>query len=166
MRVEPRQGEKRRAEGPGDESRFDKGDDAGDSVGHNTNPDIEDILAVEEAAKLLGSVDISEVYSPERFKAVAGAFGLSSGLAADLRTGWDFNYAEHRSAAREQLHHDRPYLLVASPMCAKFSILQHLVKYGSEEEKEKVLNQARVHINFVLEELIPRPDQSRRQVLV
>ena len=37
---------------------------------------------------------------------------------------WDFTHAERRQAARQRLQRDTPWLLVGSPMCKAFSVLQ------------------------------------------
>jgi hypothetical protein len=45
------------------------------------------------------SVHVSEVFCPPRFTAQCHRFGLSAGLAMDLRSGWNFDKAEDRSRA-------------------------------------------------------------------
>ena len=47
----------------------------------------------------LMSVDVTEVYSPPRVTLEAKKFGLKSGEAWDLTTGWDSTKKEHRDAA-------------------------------------------------------------------
>ena len=48
-------------------------------------------------------VDVTEIFSPERFSSRARAFGLRPGLAFDLRTGWDFTRADHQEASWKEL---------------------------------------------------------------
>ena len=67
---------------------------------------------------------VSEVFSPPRFTAQCHRFGLTPGLAMDLRTGWDFDVAEHRDKAWEHLVHDQPYLVIGSPECKAFSSMK------------------------------------------
>ena len=77
------------------------------------------------AAAILG-VDITEVYSPERVAQVAKRYGLTAGTSMDLTTGWDFNRADHREGAWKQIKKESPYLLIGSPPCTYFSMLQEL----------------------------------------
>ena len=48
----------------------------------------------------LMTVDVTEMYSPPRVTTQATKFGLKSGEAFDLTTGWDFSQARHRNEAR------------------------------------------------------------------
>ena len=77
------------------------------------------------AASILG-VDITEVYSPERIAKVARKFGLQAGSFFDLTNGWDFNVEEHRRKAWVKIKEESPYLLIGSPPCTYFSMLQEL----------------------------------------
>eukprot|EP00971_Amphidinium_carterae_P043601 858237-Amphidinium_carterae.1 len=74
----------------------------------------------------MAAVDVAEVYSPERFKRRALQIGLSTGVAADLSTGWDLSVDAQRQRCRARLEEEAPRLLVASPPCTCFSSLQHL----------------------------------------
>eukprot|EP00972_Heterocapsa_arctica_P069960 10335872-Heterocapsa_arctica.AAC.1 len=79
--------------------------------------------SVREAEELVNivlemcAIDLSEIYSPERFKNKALQTGLSAGLAEYLLTGWDLSLATERQRCREQLARERPRLLIASPPC-------------------------------------------------
>ena len=75
------------------------------------------------AAAILG-VDITEVYSPERVAKVAQRFGLKAGSSFDLTNGWDFNVEDHRKKAWTKIREESTYLLVGSPPCTYFSMLQ------------------------------------------
>ena len=98
------------------------------------------------ASMLLG-VDITEVYLPERIARVAMEFGLVAVSSMDLTNGWDFTRSDHRRAAWIQIEKEDPYLLVGSPPCTWFSVLQELnlhvnrnnpawrVKYEAEKVK-------------------------------
>ena len=66
------------------------------------------------------------MYSPERVAIVARRHGLTAGSSLDLTTGWDFNIEGHKRAAWVQIKKEAPYLLIGSPPCTYFSILQEL----------------------------------------
>ncbi len=77
--------------------------------------------------------DVSEVYSPPRVSETAGEMGLRPGWALDLTTTdpddgrpWDFNEPEKRKKAMDKVKNDRPFMLIASPMCGPLSALQAL----------------------------------------
>ena len=71
-------------------------------------------------------MDITEVYSPERVNDVARKYGLSPGSSMDLTNGWDFSKKEHRQAAWNNIETEEPYVLIGSPPCTLFSLLQEL----------------------------------------
>ena len=77
------------------------------------------------AAAILG-VDITEIYSPERVAKVAAKFCLRAGSSFDLTNGWGFNIAEHRRKAWSKIKDESPYMLIGSPPCTYFSMLQEL----------------------------------------
>ena len=54
-------------------------------------------------AKILMGVDITEIYSPERVINMTKQYGLSTGIAMDLMTGYDFNRMEGRRKAWNHL---------------------------------------------------------------
>ena len=75
---------------------------------------------------------VSEVYSPPRVTDIAQHMGLVPGFALDLTIPdkwgrkWDFSKPECRKAAEELLDQEQPLLLIGSPMCKAFSVLQQL----------------------------------------
>ena len=77
------------------------------------------------ASVILG-VDITEVYSPERVNEVAKRQGLVLGSSLDLTNGEDFTKPAHRRAAKWKTNAADPYLIVDSPPCTLFSMLQEL----------------------------------------
>ena len=89
---------------------------------------------------------LAEAYSPERFKPRAGAFGLRAGLALDLRTGWDLSVPKQQEDARVAISHEKPYLLVLSPLCVAFSTLQNLNKGSAHYEA--LLANGRMHLEY------------------
>eukprot|EP00971_Amphidinium_carterae_P245664 4878699-Amphidinium_carterae.1 len=91
-------------------------------------PEMSDVHEVMEAGLLLGadSVDLAEAWNPNRFGKRAKAFGLTPGVALDLRLGWDLGDEKQQREATELLERQGPYLLILSPMCGGFSALRHL----------------------------------------
>ena len=73
-------------------------------------------------AEALGAdaVALAEAYSPARFQQRAGAFGLSAGVAMDLRLGWDLGREADQVKAQKRLSDEKSYLLILSP-CAWLS---------------------------------------------
>ena len=58
---------------------------------------------------------VSEVYSPPRVTEAVRQqpqSGLAAGFALDLTTGWDFDIAERRRAARDLVEKEQPALLI------------------------------------------------------
>ena len=55
----------------------------------------------------------------------AGAFGLSAGVAMDLRLGWDLGQRSDQVKAGKRLSDEKPRLLILSPMCLSLSRRQH-----------------------------------------
>ena len=95
------------------------------------------------------SIDIVELYSPERVTQEAKKFKLKPGLALDLKTGWDFDRHEHRQAAKKYIKMIKPKLVVGSPMCTMFSTLQDLTPWT--KEKQAKLKNAKEHMEFTVE---------------
>ena len=60
------------------------------------------------------SVHVAEVFSCNRTARFVHRFGLTPGLAFDLRTGWDLNDPAQRAKMWPQLQHERPILIVGS----------------------------------------------------
>ena len=77
------------------------------------------------AATILG-VDITEVYSPERVAKVARRYGLVAGSSMDLTTGFDFTKESDRQLAWKRVKEEAPFVLIGSPPCTYFSMLQEL----------------------------------------
>ena len=77
------------------------------------------------AATLMG-VDITEVFSPERVAQVARRFSLVAGTSFDLTHGWAFTLEDRKRKAWVKIRGESPYLLIGSPPCTYFSMLQEL----------------------------------------
>ena len=98
-----------------------------------SNCAIAKLMLMKVIAKLRQGVDITEVYSPERIVKEAKRFGLSPGLSMDLLTGWNFDLRKDRMKAEEHQKEARPLLLVGSPMCTLFNVLQNLSGWDERE---------------------------------
>ena len=90
--------------------------------------------------------DVSEFYSPPRVTAYASRLGLSPGFALDLTVidpddgkPWDFDTKEKRDKAFAKVKEEKPKLLIGSPMCTPFSLLQNLSKDKGDLEQKKAL---------------------------
>ena len=77
------------------------------------------------AATILG-VDITEVYLPERVAEVAKRYGLVAGSSMALTTGLDFTKESDRQLAWRRIKEEDPFVLIGSPPCTCFSVLQEL----------------------------------------
>ncbi|MDA8582882.1 hypothetical protein N9L68_01590 [bacterium] len=84
----------------------------------------------------LCTVDVCEVFSPQRVGSEAKKCCLKVGDAMDLTTGWDFNIAEHRRQAEEYVDRVKPLVLIGSPPCVAFSQLQTFVKEGGRKAQQ------------------------------
>ena len=67
------------------------------------------------------AVALAEAYSSAS-RQRAGAFGLSAGVAMDLRLGWDLEQRADQVNAEKRLNDERPHLLILSPMCLSLSL--------------------------------------------
>ena len=107
-----------------------------------------------------GAADVAEIYSPPRVAKMAKRLGMKAGWSLDLTSRdeldnepWDFNKPEKRARAREVLLRDKPFMLIASPMCTAFCRLQELFNYPKMEpnEVEQLVKEAVAHLRFALE---------------
>ena len=117
-----------------------------------------------------GSKAVAEIYSPPRISKMAEKVGLTAGWALDLTTNdpdddqpWDFTSIEKRNKARMLLRQDKPYMLIASPMCGPFSALQTLFNYQKMDKKdvELKLRKATEHVMFTIEMCIEQREAGR-----
>ena len=111
---------KRRAEDAGHEA-----DDAGRG-GAQPDPGsmVDDSMPERRReAEALGAdaVALVETYSSTS-RQRAGAFGLSAGVAMDLRLGWDLGQRADQVKAEKRLSDEKPHLLILSPMCLSLSL--------------------------------------------
>ena len=121
-----------------------------------TVPDT-DMHMIENIIAILNT-HISEVYSPPRLAKIAHEYGLLAGTSFDItmndETGmpWDFDMPSQRQRCRERIEKEKPKLLVGSPMCTAFSIIQNLnrKRMGEKRWKEMIAYGTR-HLLFVIE---------------
>ena len=88
-------------------------------------PEPEEKAEETEVVKALRSVEIAEMYSPPRVTKESRKFGIQAGEAMDLSTGWDFRKQEDRDRAIRYIDNEKPELIIGSPMCTMFSVLQN-----------------------------------------
>ena len=67
---------------------------------------------------------VSEVFSPPRIAPEAERQGLKAGSSFDLITGWDLSQPKDRKRMWQSLKEEDPMLIVLSPPCGPFSVLQ------------------------------------------
>ena len=99
-------------------------------------------------AEALGAdaVSLADACTPARFQQRAGAFGLSAGVAMDLRLGWDLGLRADQVKAQRRWSDEKPHLLILSPMCLAFSKLQAL--NTKPDKLAELLEQGKRHLEF------------------
>ena len=82
---------------------------------------------------------------------------LAGGSTFDVRcdangVAWDFRRADHRRRAREQIRHEKPFLVVGSPPCTEFCTIQNLNRrhFGPAEARRRRA-EAMVLLGFAVE---------------
>ena len=77
-----------------------------------------------------GVADVARVYSTPRAAKMTKRLGMKAGWSLDLTSiesdnePWDLSRPEKKARAREVLLRDKPFMLIASPMCTAFCRLQ------------------------------------------
>ena len=101
---------------------------------------------------------VAEIYSPPRIVPHAEKASFLPRWSLDLTIKdetsqpYDFNKHDCREKARRLIHKTKPLLLIGSPMCTWFSVLQNLnKKHMSKEDWQRAYNNAVEHIKFVFE---------------
>ena len=98
---------------------------------------------------------VSELYNPNRFQGEVKRFGLCQGQAFDLELGWDLLDKGMRQEVRKHIREIKPGLVVISPPCTLFSILQNLSVGKRNAESAKIfvrrLMEAKVLLQFGIE---------------
>ena len=112
---------------------------------------------------------MAEIYSPPRVTSLADQFGLNPDFALDLTVmdpydgkPWNFDDEDKRLRALQMVVREKPQLLIGSPMCKAFSILQGLNKERMGPVRyEEMLRQARIHFEFCASLYQIQADQGR-----
>ena len=116
-----------------------------DARAMSKNLGIEDCRQAMETMRscLQSQYDLAEIYSPARVVKRANNMGMRGGFSLDF-TGpdsdgyiWDFSKHECRQKAFKNIRECRPYMIVGSPDCTPFPIIQNL-KMRTPEGEEKV----------------------------
>jgi hypothetical protein len=104
---------------------------------------------------------VAELFSPPRVNAelskdCAGsiAAGTSFDLIIDRESGetWDFLNAAHRRRCWSRLRAEDPWVIIGSPPCTAFSIINGLNKFKvAAETRERKLVEGKVLLNFALD---------------
>ena len=92
------------------------------------------------------AVALAEAYSSTS-RQRAGAFGLSAGVAVDLRFGWDLGQRADQVKAEKRLSDEKPHLLILSPMCLWLSRLQH----AKPDEFAELREQGKRHLGVCVQ---------------
>ncbi len=105
------------------------------SIKESAEADVEELC---ETLRQMGMLsvkknDVSEICSRLRVTAYATSLGLSPGFALDLAVvdpddgmPWDFDVPSKCNKALEKVRAEKPKLLIGSPMCTAFGLLQNL----------------------------------------
>ena len=103
---------------------------------------------------------IVELYSPPRITSEAATLpwlSLAGGSTFDLRAdadgrSWDFRLESDRRKARARIAREKPFLVVGSPPCTLFSVLQALNRGRVDGAvRDRLLAEARVLLGFAVE---------------
>ena len=106
--------------------------------------------------KGLNIVDITEVFSPPRVVKQGEKLGFKAGTSMDLMTGWNFELKADRERAIKLIKEEKPKLLIGSPPCTYFSMLQELNKFNQRFNEDWLarfndnLIKAKNHIRFCI----------------
>ena len=77
---------------------------------------------------VIDGVDLTAVYSPVRVAGVCARFGLVPGSSFDVLTGYDFGLQEDQRIAFEKIKTVKPMVIVVSPPCTMFWLLQETTR--------------------------------------
>ena len=91
--------------------------------------------------------DVVELFSPDRFSSKSAKHWLSPGMAFDLRHGWDLAKEDVRRECWRLLEASS-WVVIGSPPCTSFSILQQMNPDRGTEEFNKTMKQAIEHVDF------------------
>ena len=117
------------------------------------------LLEVLRNANAMGHADVAEIYSPPRVTSLAEKYGMLPGFALDITVTdpddglpWNFDKLSKRKKAIKLIKTQSPKLLIGSPMCTAFSIIQGLNKGRMDPEKwDKMRKHGQKHLKFACE---------------
>ena len=107
------------------------------------------IKKIAELEARVDEIDVVEMYSVPRVTVEARKFGLSTGPAMDIRTGWDFDDEGKRKEAMEYIRRVRTWVVIGCPMCKMMSQLQNLSPWTAKRQAE--LEKDIRHMEFMAE---------------
>ena len=115
-----------------DPEAMEADDDEGNGIDIDTL-DSQDLLML---SQIIRGADIVEIYSPERVNRLATKFGLTPGASMDLTNGFDFDKIEDQERAWKSIRESKPTVVIGSPPCTYFSLLQELniATHGKDAE--------------------------------
>ena len=103
----------------------------------------------------IAQMDVAEFYSPPRITSMAAKMGLRVGWSMDITTNdidgrpWDFKIPEMGNRATRRVLHDKPTLLMGSPMCIVHSVINIFNHYKMPPEVVRArFTYAREHLKF------------------
>ena len=106
---------------------------------------------------LINNMQVAEVYSPPRVVKMANEMGMRGGWSLDLTTTdedglpWDFNSIKMRNRATREIIQDKPLVVIGSPMCIEYSIVNRVNHCRMPKEVvEAKLRYARKHLEFCI----------------
>ena len=93
---------------------------------------------------------VAEVYNPERFGKQAEKVGLIKGAAFDLTLGYDLLKPEFQTEVLRYLNQVQPGLVIVSPPCTLFSLMQNMNNHRKTRRFLKRLRDARRLLKFAV----------------
>ena len=102
-------------------------------------------LDITMMSMLFDKMEMVEVCGPPSVAEMVRKMGLKVGWSLDMTTHgfdgkrWDFNNTEMRNRAARKVLRDEPLLLIGSPMCTVFSVMNDVnyVKTSAEEVEQR-----------------------------
>lgn len=107
-------------------------------VSHDSIMKIDNMCEVDTniLALVLCNIDVTEIFSSERVTTLCERFGLTPRSSTDLMSGWDVDFEQDRMRAEKLVKAEKPNLLIGSPPCTHFSILQSLTQCLNRDNAE------------------------------
>ena len=124
-----------------------------------SNVTMKEFIQLVRDAKVMGAPHVSEIYSPPRVTSLAHKFNLRPGFPLDLTIideddgkAWAFDNEDKRQKVRAMIKRDKPWLVIGSPMCRAFSMLQlHNRARIGEQRCKQMLQKGLRHLAFCCE---------------